>query len=257
MSARPDQWGPQHAAAFDDAEVARRYYARPPYARAAMTFLRGLIDPSSYLVLDVGTGNGKIARELAATVERVDAVDVSAPMLAEGRRLAPKAPIRWIQARVEDAPLSGPYGLATAGSSLHWMDWDVVCPKIAGALTSGAVLAIVEVHDALLSTPGAVLDAIIRHSVYDGKWQHLDLIAELTQRGHFAESGRRSFVEPFRQTVDECLDALHSSSSLAPQRIGPERTRSFDEEIRRVAPRDADGLVARDAVTEIVWGRPS
>jgi ubiquinone/menaquinone biosynthesis C-methylase UbiE len=257
VSARPEQWGSQHAAAFDDAEVARRYYARPPYARAAIAFLRGLVDPSSYVVLDVGTGTGKIARELATTVERVDAVDVSAPMLAEGRRLAPKAPIRWIHARLEDARLSGPYGLATAGSSLHWMDWDVVCPKIAGVLTPGAVLAIVEVNDPLLGTAGPVLEAIVRHSVYEGKWQRLDLIAELTRRERFAVNGRRQFVEPFRQTVEEFIDALHSSSSLAPWRIGPERTRSFDEEIRRVAPRDADGLVARDAVTEIVWGRPS
>ncbi|HYK98231.1 MAG TPA: class I SAM-dependent methyltransferase [Candidatus Acidoferrales bacterium] len=257
MSARPEQWGPQHAAAFDDAEVARRYYARPPYAPAAMAFLRGLIDPSSYVVLDVGTGTGKIARELATTVERVDAVDVSAPMLEEGRRLAPRAPIRWIHARVEDAPLSGPYGLATAGSSLHWMDWDVVCPKIAGVLTSGAALAVVEVNDPLLGTPGPVLDAIIRHSAYEGKWQHIDLIAELTRRERFAPSGRRKFGEPFRQPVEEFIDALHSSSSLAPWRIGPERTRSFDEEIRRAAPRDADGLVTRDTVTEIVWGRPA
>jgi len=257
MMARPSQWGPQHAAAFEDAEVARRYYARPPYAREAISHLLSLLDPASRIVLDLGTGTGNVARELAPHVERVDAIDVSAPMLAAGKRLSASRNIRWIEGRTEDVPLDGPYGLATAGASLHWMEWDVVCPRVAAVLTPSATLAIVVMNDPLLSQPGPVLDAIVRHSVYDNTWKRLDLIAELTGRGRFTKQGARYFAEPFRQTVDELLDALHSTSSLAPHRIGPERTRSFDEEIRRVAPRDADGLVAREAVTEIVWGRPS
>lgn len=254
---RPAIWSPEHARAFEDADVARRYQARPPYARAAVAFVRGLIDPSSFVVLDVGAGTGKLARELAPTLQRVDAIDLSAPMLAEGRRLAPDAAIRWIHARVEDADLAGPYGLATAGASLHWMDWDVVCPKIRRALSPGAVLAIVDVSDPLLTAPGPVLDAIVRHSAYEGKFERVDLIAELTRRRRFAQHGERRFVETFRQTVDEFIDALHSTSSLAEARIGSERTSSFDKEIRRVVDRDADGLVAREAHTVVVWGRPS
>lgn len=59
-------------------------------------------------------------------MERVDAVDPSAEMIAVGRA-APggdAANLRWIEARLEDVALDPRYGLATAGASFHWMDPD-------------------------------------------------------------------------------------------------------------------------------------
>lgn len=40
-------------------------------------------------------------------------------------------------------PLGPPYGLVTAGSSLHWMDWEVVLPRIGRLLSPEGCLAIV------------------------------------------------------------------------------------------------------------------
>ena len=40
------------------------------------------------------------------------------------------------------APLDPPYGLVTAGSSLDWMDWYVVLPRVGAALGDGCYLAL-------------------------------------------------------------------------------------------------------------------
>ena len=58
-------------------------------------------------------------------VDHVDAVDVSAAMIDAGRdRPGGRQPnLRWIVGAAQDAPLGGPYALATAGASMHWMPW--------------------------------------------------------------------------------------------------------------------------------------
>lgn len=259
MSGRPAIWGAQHAAAFEDADVARRYRFRAPYAEEAISQLVDLIDPACRTVLDLGAGTGDIARRIAPHAARVDAVDPSAPMMDEGRRLpgGTSANIRWILARAEEVDLDGPYGLATAGSSLHWMEWDIVLPRVARALGEHAVLAILDVRDPLLKDEGPVLDAVKRYSAYAGTYVHVDLIAELERRGRFSPRGEATFERVASQTIEEYIDGLHSASALSAARIGPQATRALDDEIRRCAPRDARGMVTRRTTTQVVWGRPS
>lgn len=121
---KPEFLGGANAAAFDDAEVASAYRHRVPYPPATFDLLVQLTDPECRVVLDIGCGEGALARPLARRVDRVYAVDPSAPMLDEGRR-APGGDhpsIRWILGRAEDVRLEEPYGLVCAGASLHWMD---------------------------------------------------------------------------------------------------------------------------------------
>src|SRR5690242_11835978 len=116
MEPKPDFLGPQAAAAFQDASVAAAYRYRPAYAPAAIDLLTGLLSDRPRAVLDVGCGTGAVARALAPRVDRVDALDVSAAMVAAGRALPGGADprLRWIVGRAEDAPLAPPYALITA-----------------------------------------------------------------------------------------------------------------------------------------------
>jgi 2-polyprenyl-3-methyl-5-hydroxy-6-metoxy-1,4-benzoquinol methylase len=113
------------ARAFQDRSVAAAYRLRPPYPPETFEVLAGLLADGPRVALDVGCGDGAIARPLAPLVDRVDAVDASAAMIEAGKGLPggghPR--LRWIIGRAEDAPLRPPYALVTAGSSLHWMDW--------------------------------------------------------------------------------------------------------------------------------------
>jgi len=130
---------------FGDDAVARAYQRRPPYPEAVFKGLeRRLVAPR--IVLDAGAGTGALARRMTGFAERVDAVEPSAAMIAEGRGLPGGSDrrIRWIVGRAEDAPLDPPYGLIACGASLHWMDPGLVLPRFREAVAPGAYLPIVD-----------------------------------------------------------------------------------------------------------------
>ncbi len=60
----------------------------------------------------------------------------------------------------------------------------------------------------------------------------------------------------FAQPLDDYVRALHSHSALARSRIGLDRARAFDEEVRAIVALDRAGLVRRDIAADVVWGRP-
>src|SRR5438034_6220833 len=83
----------EHAQQFQDQSVVDVYHLRPPYPEEVFSLLARLVDPDCRRMLDVGCGTGDIARRMAPRVEHVDAVDLSAAMIAKGKRLAgPDAP---------------------------------------------------------------------------------------------------------------------------------------------------------------------
>jgi 2-polyprenyl-3-methyl-5-hydroxy-6-metoxy-1,4-benzoquinol methylase len=131
MTDKPAGLREENAAAFLQESVARSYHHRPPYPRAVVDALLSLLEPgvaagaaSGGAVLDLGCGTGALARDLVTLVGRVDAVDVSEAMIEVGSGLehGDHRNLRWIRGRLEEAALEGPYDLAVAGDSLHWMD---------------------------------------------------------------------------------------------------------------------------------------
>ncbi|HWE63965.1 MAG TPA: class I SAM-dependent methyltransferase, partial [Chloroflexota bacterium] len=87
MIQKPRHFAFAYAAAFQERSVADAYRYRPPYPPAVFDVLLGLVNTQPRLILDVGCGTGNLARSLATTVERVDAVDCSLEMIEHGRRL--------------------------------------------------------------------------------------------------------------------------------------------------------------------------
>ena len=71
-------------AIFAEADVARCYHARPPYAPALCHRLLELV-PGRHRALDLGCGPGKVAVVLAEHFDEVVALDPSEPMLAAGQ----------------------------------------------------------------------------------------------------------------------------------------------------------------------------
>jgi len=89
MTSRPPHLTQARADRFTDQSVVDAYPLRWPYPPETFETLVGLMPEPSGTVLDVGTGTGDIARPLATRVGRVDAVDVSAPMLARAQGPSP------------------------------------------------------------------------------------------------------------------------------------------------------------------------
>jgi SAM-dependent methyltransferase len=248
---------------FTDPDVARAYLQRAPYPPETFTILeRLLVEPRT--VLDIGAGTGGLARSMVRFARRVDAVDPSAAMMAQGKKLPGGADprLRWIEGSAEDAPLDPPYGLITAGSSLHWLDPARVMPRFAAALAPGAHLAVLETDsgerdDSTHPVP-EVLEIYGRYSGPDFKHHSglRDLLAGLEASGYFVREGEhRTAPVPLRRSVDEYLEFLHSTSEFARVRLG-DRTARFDEEVRDVFARKGLTSVDRQVVGVVIWGRP-
>jgi SAM-dependent methyltransferase len=252
---RPDFLSPYHASAFADAAVVDAYRHRPPYPAEAIAVIRDLIVPPRIL-LDVGCGSGQIARPIAAFADRVDALDPSAQMLAWGRRLAQDDPrIRWIAGRAEDAPLDGPYGLITAGASIHWVDWETVLPRLGSVLAPGGRLVIANMD---LTAPWwPEMTALVRQFSMYTDWRPMDMVDELGRRGRFALEGRhRTAPVESVQTVDDFVAGLFSHASLARARLGADRADAFARAVREMLRRHAVDSVKLDVTADVAWGRP-
>jgi ubiquinone/menaquinone biosynthesis C-methylase UbiE len=219
-----------------------------------------LMAGSSRAVLDVGTGPGDIARRLAPYVERVDAVDWSAGMLALGQQLpgGDDPRIRWIQGRIEEVTLEPSYSLITAGDSLHWMDWSAVLPRFVTLLEPGAFLAILTRAPHEIAWREPFTPVFRRYSVIRD-WRPYDLVQELESRGLFRRVGKwESEPVPFAQPVKEYIEALHSMSGFARERMDPAAVSAFDDEARAIllAHADENGVLHMRIVGTVEWGTP-
>lgn len=259
MRPRPVGWSRWHADAFQDTDVAMAYTYRAPYPNEIFTTLAGLLDAESDAALDIGCGRGELARRMIDYAGRVDAVDVSAEMLAYGKALpggdSPR--LMWIEGRIEEATLRPPYGLVTAGRSLHWMEWDVVLPRLCDVLTERGSLAIVDC-DALPAPWDDEMNEIISRYSVNKDFQRVDLIQELESRELFVKLGElRTVPMPFSQPVEEAIEAYHSMSALTRARMGPADACAFDAAARALFSRYTLDSIARwNVAASVVWGRP-
>jgi SAM-dependent methyltransferase len=256
---KPSHLSRAYASQFQDAAVADAYRHRPPYPDDLYPILAGLIGDHPRRVLELGTGTGAVARGLADLVDHVDAVDFSVPLLDIAKTLpdGDRANIRWIHAFAEDAPLDAPYGLATAGSSLHWMDWYIVLPRVKTALAPGAWLAIFDEHAKPLPW-GEAFNELIPHYSTNREFRPYNLIDELTSRQLFQPAGRiETKCMRFTQTIDEHVESMHARNGFSRDRMTPANAAEFDARFKAlVQPHCRDDLVRLEVFTTITYGLP-
>jgi SAM-dependent methyltransferase len=258
---------------FTDPAVARAYRQRAPYPPETFAILERLVvEPRT--VLDAGAGNGALARSMIRFARRVDAVDPSVAMIDEGRRLpgGDDPRLHWITGTAEEAPLDPPYGLISAGSSLHWMDQARVVPRFAAALAPGARLAILETDDGEHPLPEMV-QIFERYSELTHHTDLPDMLSTISRPkrvgcrhgsdaaleasgGWFVREGeQRTAAIGLRRSVEEYLEYLHSTSTLARVRLG-DRADRFDADVRDLFARHGMSFIERQVVGVVVWGRP-
>ena len=233
MEPKPRGWARAYAEWFDDRSVVENYRHRPAYPPELFAFLAALAGLAG-VVLDAGCGPGDLARPLAPLVGRVDAVDLSPRMIAEGRGREGGAAsnIAWLTGAIEDVELRGPYDLVLAGDSVHWFDWPVAMPRLRDELAPGGHLAIVVRR---WFESAAIWDRLL--PIYNRfganpDFRPLDPIVELETRGLFTRQGEHA-TDP---------------SALATNRRGDPRLPPFPERLRSRADgrRRGRGLRYRD-----------
>jgi SAM-dependent methyltransferase len=246
------------AASFTHPGVADAYQHRPPYPARVFDILTGLVAGRPRRVLDLGAGEGALARPLARRVDQVDALDISPVMVAAGRRRpgGDHANLRWIVGAAETAALDGPYGLVTAGASLHWMSWPQTLGRVAQVMTSGAVLAIVEHNHARPPWQPGLTEIVVRHSRSRDYDPGFSLDAALSEAGLLTVAGREiTAPELFRQPVEEYVEQFHSRASLARELMPAPEAEQFDRSVTDlVRPYARDGVLDLPVVAELCWG---
>lgn len=255
---RPAPTREENAAAFTDGDVVAAYRFRPPYPDALIDRLLALVPGGVRNVLELGCGTGDLCRTLAPHVEHIDAVDPSAAML-RAAKAAPggdAANIAWVKATAEDFAYPRTYDLVLTAESIHWMDWDVVFPRLARAMSpNGRLVWLTREEGASWNDHYRAL--IPRFSVVSD-YRPVDLPAELERGGYWRMEGRDATPPaPFRQSVEDYVELQHSRSSLARYRIGEEKAAAFDAALRRMlAPYADDGMVEYGFSVPYAWGRP-
>lgn len=251
---------------FSSRRVAENYCFRPPYSPEVYRTLLRLIGSHPRAVLDAGCGTGKITFGLVDDVERIDAVDPSVAMLNVARRVprATDPKIRWINAKMEEAPLDPPYGLIVASLSIHWMDLDSVLSSFADALADGACLAVMD-GDAPVHAPwerdetGFMVSFLKK---LDGRsqiqWKTCSERLDEAVLVHPAFQSIGHQVTPpvrFSQSVSDYLRCQHSRAAWAEDHLGETASRQFDFEMTKLLTSYAvDGLLTFDVQTRIDWG---
>ena len=259
MLENPNYLAHYYAAAFQEPGVAAAYHHRGTYPRATFAILNELIVDAPRAVLDVGCGADDVARNMVELADRVDAVDFSQAMIEVGKTLlgGDHPNLRWIYSRAEDAPLQLPYALITGGQSLHWMDWNVVLPRFARSLTPNGYVAIVNMEGSPRPW-GNEIGALIKRYSTNQEYVPFDMLPAWEQHGLWTPVGsQRTAPEPFEQSVDDYIESFHGMSSLARERMGPERAAAFDAEVRDlVTPYARDGKLVSEVSGSVEWGKP-
>jgi ubiquinone/menaquinone biosynthesis C-methylase UbiE len=247
------------AAVFAHPGVAQAYQHRPPYPAETFDILERVVADRPADVLDIGAGEGALARPLAARVDHVDALDVSAAMVEAGRlRPGGRRPnLRWIVANAETADLGGPYALVTAGAALHWMSWEPTLARLRRVMTGRAVLAIIEHGHHDLPWRADLAEVIARHSRSPGYDPSFSLADALSAGGQLEITGRASTAPiTFRQPLACYVEQFHSTASLAREWMTAEESAAFDQAVAGlVAPYATDGLLDLEVVADLAWGR--
>jgi ubiquinone/menaquinone biosynthesis C-methylase UbiE len=247
------------AAVFAHPGVAEAYQYRPPYPAETFDILERLVADRPAAVLDMGAGEGAIARPLAARVDHVDALDVSAAMVEAGRRRpgGRQQNLRWIVGAAETADLGGPYALVTAGAALHWMSWEPTLARLRRVMTGRALLAIVEHGHHDLPWRADLAKVIARHSRSPGYDPSFCMVDALSADGLLEITGRASTAPiTFRQSLASYIEQFHSTASLAREWMAAEESAAFDLAVADiVAPYAADGMLDMQVVADLAWGR--
>ena len=259
MKSKPEHLSRRYGAQFEDASIAAAYRTRPPYPPETFDLiLERLPSPSRARVLELGAGTGEIAIPLATRVSRVDAVEPSAAM----GEIAAEQPgfehVHWHGVSAESFPYPAVYDLVICAQSLHWLDWEVVFPRLVGALDPQGWLILIG-QNALDDLPWQLdLRSIIPRYSTNQDFRPYDLIAELTDRGLFDLRGSKStWPVRFSQTIDDYIESMHARNGFSRDRMQAGAAADFDAEVRALLEaHHPDGIIQGRLQARVSWGKP-
>lgn len=147
--------------------------------------------------------------------------------------------------------------LITAGSSIHWLEWEVAFPRFRSLLTPHGVLALI--YRRTLPMPWDKSLRTLRAQFSTRRDQSRPrAVEELEARGLFHRHGEQETAPvPFLQSIDDFIEGLHSRSYCARERMGEQQAADFDRQAKALLVQfHPDGVLPLQVVATVTWGRP-
>ncbi|WP_309133393.1 class I SAM-dependent methyltransferase [Cellulomonas sp.] len=135
----------------------------------------GAVPPAARTALDVGCGEGMLARHLRTVVPQVTGIDLHAPSLAEAR--AAGGDVTYVEGDVLTHPfMPGSFDVVASVATLHHLDARAGLLRLAALVRPGGRLVVVGLArpsgpaDVLPEAAGLVLGPLAR--LRRGYWEH-------------------------------------------------------------------------------------
>lgn len=265
--------------------AARYYQARAPYSAELLPSLsKHLGWHESGRLLDVGSGPGTIALDLAPAFAEVIALDPEPEMLAQGMATSTHSNVRWVEGRAEDVPrlALGSFDAVTFAQSLHRTDRELVLGIAHDLLVPGGSLLLIG-HElrgfGMPERPGVVPRRVVEGPAgippvpYDVVWdvikQYLGLVpkAPAADEERYASILRRSVFgncdevvllgrEDIIRTPESVVEMFLSTSFAAPERFGSRLDEFRDEVLANLRDMTSTGTFwVWPGDTEVLIGR--
>ncbi len=218
--------------------------------------------------LDLATGTGTIALELAALGSSAVGIDISPQQVAAAARLAKQRDledkVHFRVANAEDTGLdAGSFDLVTAGQCWHWFDSVAAMAETQRVLRSGGVLAIV--HNSYLAEHVPVAreteDLILQ---FNPSWSMAGWSGIFPELIDGVIHGGFSLVEQFcYQYMEEFSHArwrgrMRTSNGVGSGGLAPSEVQRFDDALSRLLGRKyPDPMLVEHRVWCVVARKPS
>ncbi len=224
----------RHAGSFGD--VAALYErSRPTYPSEAIDWL---LPKKARLVVDLGAGTGKLARDLVSRGLEVLAVEPSDGMRAELTRVLPG--VRTMSGRGESIPLApSSVDAVLVAQAWHWVDPIVALPEVGRVLKPGGRLGLIwNSRDESIGWIAALGRIIHRHGFaeegskdvdigapfgaaerHESRWSHHITVEELLE----LVASRSYFILLTAKEQDAVLRAVRSLIAMHPGTVGAHR----------------------------------
>lgn len=200
-------------------------------------------------VMDIGSGTGQLAIQIAKTTQEVVAVEVDSEMIAEGVKLCQSHAIeniRWIQSAAEELstiPDLGRFKLATFGASFHWMKQIPLLGFLDSLIEPDGGIAVAGSKSIWLSSEPWEQAAKEITQKYlgeerragTGKFKEAargnDTFENIFKSSPFSVVEERAYPSRWQQSLDEVVGRIYSTSFANPAVLGDKKD-AFERDLR-------------------------
>lgn len=247
-----------------------RYYLRfrPGYPAVLLDYLAAC---AAGRVLDLGSGPGVVARELARRGCAVLALDPNPRMLKVGRAAAAQERVTGVEWRrgdsgcLADLAAAGQFAAVTIADAFHWMDREHALAALDGLVAPGGFVAVMGSRAAGTPKPWweTILDRVRGRHLGPHRHAGAGVLYQEPGADHEAVLRNSPFPRitamradyPLRYTADELVGLQYTYAFSSPAVLGANRDR-FERDVRRaLAAAEPSGVFTALSQAYLLVGR--